>query len=416
MAFRKFIFVNLDGDYEELTPNTDSIALDTFTTGGTSATVPSGGGAMGGNLEMDSNRIIGLADPVGDQDAATKAFVIASLDGLDVKQSVLAATTSGDGNITFSGSAPDTIDGISVKTLGARILVKNQTAPAENGIYEVTVVGGGTDDNTWARSSDADTIADFNANAFTFVEEGSTNEDTGWVVTTEPATLGTDPITWTQFSKKGVNTASFGVEIVSNDIRLNLEATGDGTGGLEITSDEVGINFSVSPFNQDGRPVQASDLASTSAGEGASIIGIQDVGAFFTGTDVEAALQEIGADLASSTLSLVTATTDGTGVTKGDLLYYSANDIVSTMPISSLHRAIGVAAETVGASSTVSIIRQGIVTGVISSATAGDQYWWSGSAWTATQPSTSGNYVWRIGVAANADDGLIWPEFVKKNS
>lgn len=416
MAFRKFIFVNSGGDYEELTPDSDSIALDTFTTGGTAATVPAGGGAMGGNLEMDDNKIIGLADPVDPQDGVNLRTLTANLDGLDVKLSVTAATTSGDGNITFGGSAPDSIDGISVKTLGVRILVKNQTAPAENGIYEVTVVGGGTDDNTWARSADADTIADFNANAFTFVEEGTTNEDTGWVVTTEPATLGTDPITWTQFSKKGVNTASLGVEIVSNNIQLNLEATGDGTGGLEITSDEVGINFSVSPFNQDGRPVQASDLASTSAGEGASIIGIQDVGGYFTGTDVEAALQEIGADLSGVSASTVTATTDGTGVTAGDLLYYSASGIVSTMPISSLHRAIGVAATTVGASSVVTVIREGLVAGVIAAATPGDQYWWSGSAWTATIPSTSGNYVWRIGVAETATSGLVWPEFVKKNS
>lgn len=416
MAFRKFLFVNSDGDVEELTESVDSVKLDTFTTGGTAATVPSGGAAFGGNVEMDSNRVIGLADPVDDQDAATKAFVVASLDGLDVKQSVQAATTTGDGNITFAGSAPDAVDGITVKSLGVRILVKDQTAPAENGIYEVTVVGGGTDDNTWARTTDADSVDDLNANAFTFVEEGVVNEDTGWVITTEPATLGSDPIIWTQFSKKGVNTASFGVEIVSNDIRLNLEATGDGTGGLEVTSDEVGINFSVSPFNQDGRPVQASDLASTSAGEGASILGIQDSGGYFTGTDVEAALQEIGSDLSSISFSTVTATTDGTGVTAGDLLYYSASGIVSTMPISSLHRAIGVAATTVGASSTVTVLREGVISGVISGATPGAQYWWSGSAWTATIPSTSGNYVWRVGIAETATTGLVFPEFVKKNS
>jgi hypothetical protein len=235
-------------------------------------------------------------------------------------------------------------------------------------------------------------------------------------VTSEPVTLDTDPVTWTQFSKKGVNTASFGVEIVSNDIRLNLIGGSGGTGGLIITSNEVGINFAVSPFNQANRPIEAADLASNTTGEGASIIGIEDSGAFYTSTDVEGALQEIGTDLAAVASSAFSLTAGASGVTKGDLLYMSSADTVDPMPINALHYAVGVAAETVAAAQQVGVIDHGLLTGVVSGATFGNDYYWDGSAWVTTIPAGAGNYVWRIGIAANPTDVVVWPSFVKRNS
>jgi len=91
-------------------------------------------------------KITNLADPVNDQDAATKYYVDSVAQGLDVKASVKAATTA---NITLSGA--QTIDGVSI-VAGDRVLVKNQTASQNNGIY---VAASGA----WARSSDADTWA-----------------------------------------------------------------------------------------------------------------------------------------------------------------------------------------------------------------------------------------------------------------
>ena len=420
MAEVKLIFVNADSDYQEVDPAVDTTTFAGVTIGAAPDSIVMSVPVAGEptiDFPDDDGVITGLVTPDGTDptQAANVGFVQNSLDGLDVKNSVRAASTGTNINLT-AGSSPDTVDGVNVKVVGARILVKDQTLTEENGIYEVSAIGGGTDDNTWIRADDADTIEELNANAFTFVEEGTVNEDTGWIVTNEPVTLGTDPILWTQFSKKGVLTASFGVELVGNDIRLDLIGGSGGTGGLIVVSDEVGINFAVSPFNQANRPVAADDLASTSNGEGASIIGIEDAGAYYAGGDVEAALQEIGADLAAIAPSAFSMTSGASGVTIGDLLYMSANDTVDPMPISALHRPVGVAAATVGAATSVAVIDHGLLSGVIAGATFGDQYFWDGSAWTTTSPTAAGSYVWKIGVAANATDGVVFPQFVKKNS
>lgn len=123
---------------------------------------------------------------------ATRAYVDAVAAGLtDPKASCRAATTA---NITLS--APQTIDGVSV-IAGDRVLVKDQSTGAENGIY-VCAAG------AWTRATDADTSAEVSAGLFTFIEEGSTNGDTGWLLSTNGAiTLGTTALTFVKFSSLG---------------------------------------------------------------------------------------------------------------------------------------------------------------------------------------------------------------------
>lgn len=142
-------------------------------------------------VSMNSQRITNLAAPTADNDAARKADVDAARNGLDVKLSCRVATTA---NITLSG--PQTIDGVSV-VAGDRVLVKNQTTTSQNGIYLCAA-------GTWTRATDADSDAEVNAGMFTFIEEGTTNADTGWVLSTnQPITVGTTGITFTQFSGTG---------------------------------------------------------------------------------------------------------------------------------------------------------------------------------------------------------------------
>jgi hypothetical protein len=404
MAQRKLIFVNSDGNYQEHNAAADEISFLSVTAG-------TGGINTSGNIVMNNKNITGLADPINDQDAVNKRFLLSSLDGLDVKNSVRVATTDDSLETDMNlASPPASIDGVVLVT-GMRVLVKNQdTNPEENGIYEVDSVG------SLVRASDADTVIEFNANAFTFVEDGNTHADTGWVVTSDIGTLDTDPVVWGQFSGAGTVTASFGVEKVGTDIRLDLLGGSGGSGGLSITGNEVGVNFAVAPFNQTDRPIEAADLASTATGFGASILGVEDAGAYFTGTNVESVLQELGLTVGLLDDEIMRFTTDGTGVDKGDLVYFSANNIISTMPINALHRPIGVAAETVGASTLCLVIRKGVLTGVVSTATAGTRYYWDGSAWTTTIPSTSGYYVWTIGISKNASDAIVDVEFIKKNA
>lgn len=151
------------------------------------------------DVSLNSRKITNLADPVGAQDAATKAYVDATKQGLDVKDSVHAATTA---NITLSGL--QTIDGV-VLVAGDRVLVKNQTTASENGIY---IAASGA----WTRAGDFDTSAKVTAGAFTFVEEGTTQADSGWVLTTDnPITLGTTGLSFTQFSGAGQIDAGAGL-------------------------------------------------------------------------------------------------------------------------------------------------------------------------------------------------------------
>lgn len=148
------------------------------------------------SVSLNSQKIVSLLDPSAAQDAATKNYVDNLVAGLDAKGSCHAATTA---NITtLAGGAPSTLDGV---TLAAndRVLVKDQTTANQNGIYTVTTLGTGSN-GTWTRATDMDAWTEV-PSAYTWVEQGTVNADTGWVCTADAGgTLGTTSITWTKFS------------------------------------------------------------------------------------------------------------------------------------------------------------------------------------------------------------------------
>jgi hypothetical protein len=170
------------------------------------------------SFSFGSQLLTNLLDPVSLQDAATKNYVDNVAQGLDTKASCLAGTTA---NITLSGT--QTIDGIAI-VAGDRVLVKNQTLPAENGIYVASA-------SAWARSSDMNTWAEV-VSAYSFIETGTTLADTGWVVTSDAGgTIDTTPITWTQFSSAGSYTAGTGLSLVGNQFNITNTAVTAGTYG-----------------------------------------------------------------------------------------------------------------------------------------------------------------------------------------
>ena len=163
------------------------------------------GGTMSGAIAMSNTKITGLATPTADQDASTKAYVDSVAQGLDVKGSCRASTVS---NITLSGA--QTIDGV-VIIAGDRVLVKDQSTAADNGIYLCA-------SGTWTRTTDADTWIKLTG-AFTFIEDGTANDNTGWVCTIPPGgTLGTTAVTFEQFSGAGQITAGLGLSKTGNTI------------------------------------------------------------------------------------------------------------------------------------------------------------------------------------------------------
>ena len=178
-------------------------------------------------VAMNSQLITGLADPVNDQDAATKAYVDATANGLDVKASVRAATTA---NITLSGT--QTIDGIAL-VAGDRVLVKDQTTGADNGIYDVAA-------GAWSRSSDADNTPgdEVTSGMFTFVEEGSINANAGFVLqTANPITLGVTSLSFVQFSGAGQVTAGAGLTKTGNTLDV---VTAD-SGRIVVNANDIDL-------------------------------------------------------------------------------------------------------------------------------------------------------------------------------
>lgn len=156
--------------------------------------------------------------PTDPAHAATKGYVDAARSGLDVKQSVRAATTA-TVNLSTDVDNGSIIDGVTLAT-GNRILIKDQgvggVAHADNGIYIVAASGAPT------RATDFDEDAEVTPGAFTFVEEGTVNGDSGYVVATNGTiNVGSTAILFTQFSGTGQITAGEGMSKDGSTLNVN---------------------------------------------------------------------------------------------------------------------------------------------------------------------------------------------------
>jgi len=205
-----------------------------------------------GSVSLNSQTITNVADPVNAQDAATKGFVEATSQGLDVKDSCVAATT---GNITIATALNngDTLDGVTLST-NDRVLVKDQSTASQNGIYVVGSSPARADD--LAAGSDA-------AGMFTFVEQGTVNADNGFVCTSNKgsAVTGTNNLTFAQFSGAGQITAGDGLDKSGNTLSLDLKSNG----GLVIESTELAVDLAASSITGTLPVTKITSLTSTVA-------------------------------------------------------------------------------------------------------------------------------------------------------
>jgi hypothetical protein len=159
------------------------------------------------------------ADPVNPLEAATKQYVDAVAQGLNVHAAAVAATTS---NVDLSTAleAGDVVDGVTL-VAGNRILVKSQSTTSQNGVYVVQASGAAV------RASDFDTPTEIVPGDFIFVAGGTLYNNTGWVQTEVVTTVGTSPIVFEQFSGAGTYTAGNGLTLTGNSFAINTTITAD---------------------------------------------------------------------------------------------------------------------------------------------------------------------------------------------
>lgn len=175
---------------------------------------------------------ISVPAPSTANSAVTKVYADSIASGLSVKGSSIVATTTtlptntysngtlGVGaTLTATATGALSVDGHTV-ALNDVVLVKNEAATANNGLYLCTTAGAGGVAYVLTRTTGMDQATEI-PGAYSFVTTGSVNADTGWIVTgAGPYVIGTTAITWTQFSSTSTINAGTGLTQVGNTISL----------------------------------------------------------------------------------------------------------------------------------------------------------------------------------------------------
>jgi hypothetical protein len=291
---------------------------------------------FGNGIDLVGQKLVNVGDPAAGTDGANKQYVDALVRGLSWKQSVVAASTA---NVTLS-SAPATLDGVTL-TLNDRVLLKNQTAAAENGVYVYASTGAAL-----TRATDSDTATKL-IGATVTVTKGSTLADKVFRLVTDDVTLETTALVWTEVGGSSASytagdglgespagtfnvTTGTGLEISSDAVRISTAAAGAGLTGGGGSALTVGQGTGIT--------VNADDIALASSVAGAGLTHSAGVLNVVGDASITVAADSLGlaAGVAGTGLTLTTGVLN---VVAGSGITANANDIAVNSTVARVYAA-----------------------------------------------------------------------------
>jgi hypothetical protein len=240
------------------------LQLDSVVAGIDTDYVNTAGDTMSGDLNMGSNFITSLSDPIHAQDAATKHYVDSVAEGLKVRSSanylidVDLQPTTGNTYTYYNGpdndgrgatitsnvnsTWPTSIDGVDTSQ-GDRVLLVAMANAAHNGLYVLDQYGqAGVSPWQLRRCTECDSAENI-PSSYVFIQYGDTYKASGWVASVEDVSppagfnVGVDPINWIQFSDAGSYQAGSGLTLVGSTFNVNVGS------GLNIVNDNVSVEL-----------------------------------------------------------------------------------------------------------------------------------------------------------------------------
>ena len=292
-----------------------------------------------GQVHVGGFRIESVGTPTASTDAATKQYVDDVAQGLAVHAPCVVASTdtlatmsggtvaydngtSGVGaTLTISGATLTAIDGVTLST-DDRILIKDESTSAHNGIYVYT------SSTVLTRASDFDTPTEMAGGDFTFVSQGTVYNDTGWVMTDPVTTVGTSDVNFVQFSGAGSFTAGAGLTLTGTEFSVNVDGlTTDIQGGnvvvktsAQLTTPNIGAATGTSltaTGNVSGGNLTTTGVVSATG----NVIG----GNLTTGGVVSATGNVSGGNLTTSGVVSATGNVSGGNLTTGGAIEATGN-------------------------------------------------------------------------------------------